>query len=125
MTRSYDDRVLAHAAGRAKAHPHYLGWVLARYRELEKLSERELVEALGATSPDVPRLSLCLRPRTDHFAADIEQISIKFNLDAVALAKIVRFVESIEAMTPPETGTVSGEAGLLMAARTRKKPRGS
>ena len=44
MTRSDDARMLAYAANRAKAHPHYLGWVLARYsswRTSQSLTSRK------------------------------------------------------------------------------------
>jgi len=123
MTPSYEVRVLAYAANRAKAHPSYLGQVFAQYRELEKISERSLVDILGTTSRDLPHLGLCLRPRGDHFAEDIKQISAKFNVDAAALAKIVRLVESVEVMAATDTRAVSTEPGLLMAARTRKKKR--
>jgi hypothetical protein len=69
------------------------------------------------------RLSLCLRPRADCFAEDVEHISATFNLDAGRLAQIVRFVESMEAMASSDTSTVSAESGLLMAARARKQSR--
>jgi hypothetical protein len=69
------------------------------------------------------RLSLCLRPRADCFAEDIEHISATFHLDAERLAQIVRFVESIDAMAIPDTSTVSAESGLLIAARARQKSR--
>ena len=64
MTRSDDARMLAYA-NRAKAHPHYLGWVLARYSKLENIAEPDLAKILGTTSHDLARLSLCLRPRAD------------------------------------------------------------
>lgn len=121
MTLSYEARVLARAANRAKVHPDYLGWILARYRELEKVSEHTLVDLLGTTSRDLPRLELCLRPRGNHFTEDIRQISAKFNVDTAALAKIVRLVESVEVMAATGARAVSTESGLLMAARTRKK----
>ena len=123
MTRSDDARILAYAANRAKAHPHYLGWVLARYSKLENIAEPDLAKILGTTSHDLARLSLCLRPRADCFAEDVEHISATFNLDAGRLAQIVRFVESIDTMALPDTNTVSAESGLLMAARARKKSR--
>lgn len=123
MTRPYEARVLAYAANRANAHPDYLGRVLARYRELEKISEHGLANILGTTSRDLPRLGLCLRPRVGHFAEDIEQISAKFNVDTAALAKIVRLVESVEVMAATDSRAVSTESGLLMAARARKKKR--
>jgi len=123
MTRSDDTRMLAYAANRAKAHPHYLGWVLARYSKLENMPESDLAKTLGTTSHDLVRLSLCLRPRADSFAEDIEHISAKFNLTAGRLAQVVRFVESMEAMASPDTSPVLAESGLLMAARARKQSR--
>jgi hypothetical protein len=123
MTRPDDARMLAYAANRAKAHPHYLGWVLARYSQLENIAEPDLAKILRTTSHDLARLSLCLRPRADCFAEDVEHISATFNLDASRLAQIVRFVESIDTMASPDTSTVSAESGLLMAARARKQSR--
>jgi hypothetical protein len=123
MTRPDDARMLAYAANRAKAHPHYLGWVLARYSQLENIAEPDLAKILRTTSHDLARLSLCLRPRADCFAEDVEHISATFNLDASRLAQIVRFVESIDTMASLDTSTVSAESGLLMAARARKQSR--
>src|SRR5262249_60538398 len=114
MTRSDDTRMLAYAANRAKAHPHYLGWVLAQYSKLENIAEPDLAKILGTTSHDLARLSLCLRPRANCFAEDVEHISATFNLDAGRLAQVVRFVESMEAMASPDASTVSAESGLLM-----------
>jgi len=123
MTHSDDARMLAYAANRAKAHPHYLGWILARYSTLENIAEPDLATILGTTSHNLARLSLCLRPRADCFAEDVEHISATFNLDAGNLAQVVRFVESMEAMASPDTSPVSAESGLLMAARARKHSR--
>jgi hypothetical protein len=123
MTRSDDARMLAYAANRARAHPHYLGWVLARYSTLENIAQPDLAKILGTTSHDLARLSLCLRPRADCLAEDVEHISATFNLDAGRLAQIVRLVESIDAMAIPDTNTVSAESGLLIAARARKQSR--
>jgi hypothetical protein len=123
MTLSRDERVFAHAADRAQAHPQYLGWILGRYRELEKRSEHDLMKVLGVSSWDLLRLYLCLRPRADHFSEDITQISAKFSVDAAALGNIVRLVESVEVIGSTQTAVPSPEAGFLMAARTRKKSR--
>ena len=123
MTHSDDARMLAYAANRAKAHPHYLGWVLAQYSKLENIAEPDLAKILRTTSHDLARLSLCLRPRADCFAEDVEHISATFNLDAGRLAQVVRFVESMEAMASPDTNTVSAESGFLIAARARKQSR--
>jgi hypothetical protein len=117
------ERLLDYAAQRPKARPDYLGWVLARYIERELISEAELATRLGGTPHDLPRLALCLRPRAEHFADDIRQISTKFHIDATALAAIVRLVESLEALAVTNSTMLSAEAGLLMAARARKQPR--
>jgi hypothetical protein len=123
MTHSDDARLLTYAANRAKAHPQYLGWVLTRYSTLENITEPDLAQILGITSHDMARLSLCLRPRPDCFAEDVEHLSATFNLDAGRLAQIVRFVESVAAMADPETSSVAAESGLLMAARARRQNR--
>jgi hypothetical protein len=125
MTHSRHERLLDYAAQRAKARPDYLGWVLARYIEQEHISEAELATRLGIAPHDLPRLELCLRPRAEHFADDIRQISTKFHVDATALAGIVRLVESIETLAATHPTMLSAEAGLLMAARARKQPRQS
>jgi hypothetical protein len=121
MTPSAGNKIFAHAARRARSHSAYLGWVLRRYEELEHRSEDDLAQFLGIAALDLQRLSLCLRPRTDHFAEDVRQISEKFHVDATALAGIIRLVESVEAIAAAQEDTVSPESGLLMAARTRKK----
>src|SRR5262245_54751714 len=98
MTRPQDERLLAYAAHRAKVRPEYLAWALARYVELEHISEEELTHRLGISLCDLPHLALCLRPRADHFAADVRQISARFNLDLSALASVMRLVDSLEAL---------------------------
>jgi len=123
MAHPRHERLLDHAAQRAKVRPDYLGWVLARYIERERISEAELATRLGSTRKDLPRLALCLRPRAEHFADDIRQISTKFRIDATTLAGIVRLVESLETLAATNSAALSAEAGLLMAARARKQPR--
>jgi hypothetical protein len=125
MTHPRHERLLGCAAQRAKARPDYLGWILTRYIERERISEAELATRLGITPHDLPRLALCLRPRAEHFADDIRQISAKFHLEATALARIVRLVESLETLAARNPTMLSAEAGLLMAARARKQPRQS
>jgi hypothetical protein len=116
------NKIFAHAAHRARSHPAYLGWILRQYKELENRSEDDIAQFLGIAALDLRRLSLCLRPRTDHFAEDVRQIGEKFQVEATTLAGIIRLVESVEAMAAAPEDTVSPESGLLMAARARKKP---
>jgi hypothetical protein len=122
MTRPQHERLLAYTAQHAKARPEYLAWVLARYVEREHLSEGELARRLGIAPHDLPHLALCLRPRADHFADDVRQISARFNIDPSALATVVRLVESIAALATGDAQEASWSAGLLMAARARKVP---
>lgn len=122
MTRPHHEQVLAYAAQRAKARPEYFAWLLARYVELERISEEELAQHLGVTTGDLLHLALCLRPRTDHFADDVRQISRKFNINPPVLATLVRLVDSVEVLAVGDAGEASTDAGLLMAARARKHP---
>jgi len=122
MKQPYSNaRTLVFAAERAKIRPDYLAWVLAKCIEIEDLSEVDLARFLKIRMPQLPRLGLCLRPRRDHFATDIEQISSKFGLDSYALAKVVRLVDSVSVMTTKKTD--SRDSGVLMAARARKDKR--
>ena len=121
MTHPHYERLLAYTAQRAKARPEYLAWVLARYVELEHISEDELTHRLDITLGDVPHLALCLRPRADHFADDVRQISAKFNINPAVLATVVRLVDSAEALAAAGAGEAPRNAGLLMAARVRKR----
>jgi hypothetical protein len=123
MTRPKHERLLEYAAHRAECRPEYLGWILRRYIEREHITDAELATRLGSIPHDLPRLALCLRPRAEHFADDIRQISAKFHIDAIALAGIVRLVESLETLAATNPAMLSTEAGLLMAARARKQPR--
>ena len=120
---SVHEKLLAYAARRAGHHPAYVGWMLRRYQEIENRSDDDLARQLTVSLLDLRRLSLCLRPRPDRFAEDLERIGEKFSANLAALAGVIRLVESVEAMGAARTDTLSPEAGLLMAARTRKKLR--
>jgi hypothetical protein len=122
MTHPRHERLLDYAAQRAKARPDYLGWVLTRYIERERIAEEELAQRLGIAAHDLPHLALCLRPRADHFATDVRQISTKFNINPTVLATVVRLVDSIEALAARDSQEQSAHPGLLMAARARKHP---
>jgi len=123
MTLFSNEHLLTYAARRTQVHPGYLGWVLARYQEWENISERRLAELLECPDDNLPHLNFCLRPRADHFAEDVRQISAKFHLDAGKLASVIRLVESVETIASQGTQMVATEPGFLMAARARKKKR--
>lgn len=111
--------LLARAAERASTRPEYLGWVLARYMESEALAWPEVAAMLGTSEPST-RLALCLRPRPEHFAEDVNAIAAQLRLDAAALGRIVRLVDTLRAMAGNEP-TQRPEHGALLAARRRRK----
>jgi hypothetical protein len=113
-----DASLLQNAATRATTRPEFLGWVLARYAELEKLAEDSLRQEWGISTNDWSRLQLCLRPRANAFLQDVTQIAAEFRLDRGALAAIVRRVDAVEIL---RTNEQPGGVGSLLAARARKK----
>jgi len=118
VTPEEQARLLQHAAGRATTRPEFLGWVLARYAELEKMGEDVLRQEWQVSTSDWPRVQLCLRPRAEAFLQDVTQIATEFHLDRGALAAIIRRVDAVEGLRANEQ---PGGAGSLLAARTRKK----
>src|SRR5712692_4958646 len=117
--KSYSNaRMLALAAEHAKTRQDYLASILAQYTDIEHQSKENLARFLKIQLSQLPRLGLCLRPRQDHFNADVEQISSKFGIDSFALAKVVRLVDSVSIMATAKTD--SKDSGVLMAARARK-----
>jgi hypothetical protein len=110
-------RLLHRAGNRARLRPAFLGWVLARYGDLESPPVGSLREQLGVSAEDWPRLQLCLRPRAEAFLPDVTQIANAFGIDRAFLAAIIRRVDAVEAVREREQ---PGQAGSLLAARTRK-----
>jgi hypothetical protein len=112
--------LLARAGARASTRSEYLGWVFARYSDIEQKTEQELADLLGASANDLRRLRLCLRPRSKSFAVDVQQIAGKFELDARNLAIVIRHVEALEGMQNDRSAREGSEIGVLMAARARR-----
>jgi hypothetical protein len=110
-------RLLDRAAARARTRPAFLGWVLARYEDLESMQGGRLRELLGVPAGEWPRLQVCLRPRGDAFLQDVTQIASAFRIDRGMLAAVIRRVDAVEAVRAQEQ---PGRAGSLLAARTRK-----
>jgi hypothetical protein len=111
------DRLVTRLAGRAASDPAYLGWLLDRYRVLERLSTSALATLIGIGEESLPSLQLCLRPRAECFGADVLAIAARFGADAAALAAIVRQVEGVDAMAAGGGG--SAKQGWLLAAKSR------
>jgi len=121
MNESKHSAPLVRAANRASERTEYLGWVFRRYAELEKTTVSEVAGALGVSTIDYHHLRLCLRPRAEVFAVDVQQIATRFAANVAELAKIVRHVEALTAMREEPATVALPDAGWLMAARARKK----
>lgn len=121
MNETNHSAVLARAADRASQRPEYLGWLFREYAEIEKTTAIALAETLGVSMLDYQHLRLCLRPRAESFAADVRQIGARFSAQVDELAKIIRHVEALAAMSEETSKIALQEAGWLMAARARGK----
>lgn len=111
------EQLLGRAGARAAQRPAFMAWVLSQYMAGQNISRSDLSAELGCTEQALTRLSLCLRPRSKQFADDIERITSILRVNGLALVRIVRRVEAVEAMSGPGVT----EHGTLMAAR--KRPR--
>jgi hypothetical protein len=120
MAEAERDKLMDVAARVAASRPVFLGWVLAEYQKAEGLDDAALAQYLQADLRIVSSLRLCLRPRSDRFLQDIEQIAGTFPCDGDALITVVRHVEFLNAARGTSSAT---DAGRLMAARSRPPKR--
>jgi hypothetical protein len=120
MAESERDKLMSVAVRTAATRPAFLGWVLAEYQKAESLDDAALAQYLQADAGIVSSLRLCLRPRSDRFLQDIEQIAATFPCDSDALVAVVRHVEFLNAARGTSSAT---DAGRLMAARSRPPKR--
>ena len=115
--------LLRRAAHRAATVPHFMACVLARWGEAEDLSLRQAAEHLGCTEHAVHRLALCRRPdpSPERFSADVQRIASYVDIDADALAQVVRQSDALQALRQARLGTEpdAAAAGFLMAALDR------
>jgi hypothetical protein len=92
-----------------------MAWVLARYRELERLDDDRLAAFLGIDRPALDRLALCGRPRPELFAADVQDIAAHVGADPLRLANLIRQVEALQALA---RAPATGDLGVFAAARS-------
>lgn len=121
MTGLISSNDFARVADRTRHRPEYMGWFLARYGNAEKKTDQDLARFLSLSIHDFRRLQLCLRPRYESFAADVQHIADHFGIDSTKLAKMMRHVAVLEGMKADGVVNQDGESGLLMAARARSK----
>lgn len=115
--------LLHRAADRAATVPDFMAYVLAQWGESEGLTWRQAAEHLGCADHTAHRLALCRRPVSspEHFAGDVQRIASYVDIDAGALARVVRQADALQALRQarPGTGPDAAAAGFLMAALDR------
>jgi hypothetical protein len=100
-----DDPLRAAALRLTAAAPEFVGYWLARHREHEKLSERDLLARLRLKYANLPLLALGATPRPDHFADDVRAVAARCKADPVALAELIaREQARLAAATAPVAG---------------------
>jgi hypothetical protein len=104
-------------AARVATDPDFLAFALHLYKESERLDREGLAAALGCPAEALVPLALCRMPRPERFGADVAAIALRFGLDAVLLAALVRRAQGVSAMRAKS----AGETGGLMAARDRQE----
>jgi len=104
-------------AARLEDDPATMAWVLARYREVEDMSDDLIALSLGIDADRVPHLALCNRPREQLFRTDVESIAVHVGMvDPLPLAQLVR---RVDALTGFGQRTAGHRRGFLAAARDR------
>lgn len=109
---------------RASLDPHFLAFALKEFAESERLAEDALAGFLKTTLEGLARLRLCPAPRPDdeHFAADVDRLAAKFELDRDALARIAKFGLVLSEVRPDPDASGSETVAPFLAARDAKQP---
>ena len=93
ITKTHE--LLTHAARRAQDQPAYMAFALSRYQARHALDDETLAKQLGCDSVMLPRLALCLAPRTDHWSEDLAQVAGTLGLDPQILSAILTEGEAL------------------------------
>lgn len=114
---SETEKLLKLAFKKVDEDSDFMAFVLRKYLETEKISERELLSALNCTLEDYYKLALCRVPKTDaqNFLERLNNISQYTHISALELNKIIKRVGSILKFADS-----SNSNSLLMAARDKK-----
>lgn len=110
-----DTQHLAYAAQRASQRPEFVASLFARYRAAEHVDDEQVASQLGCSEQGYLRLALCRAPRQPS-ADDFQQLAAFAGADPLALARIFRRVERIEAL---RAGAEQATRSTLLAARER------
>jgi hypothetical protein len=117
-SESQDQSELQRAYSRARSSATFTASLVAAW---ERAFGGTFAGALGAGDEAIIALGLCLRPRDDHWVADIEEIAAETDLDPAKLGSLLRQASVAEklANSPPISNVVDGR---LLAARDREDP---
>lgn len=124
MTDPTTSDLFAHAAARAIERRFFLASALSAFQEFSQMDDGGLARYLGCPIGSLTLLRLCRRPdvAAPQFQHDVRWIGERFDIDAIALVRLLREVASVEAMRA--SGDDQRSAGFLMAARDkRRRPR--
>lgn len=123
------ERLLAQLAKRAQNEVGLMAGVLARYRELENLSNDTLAVQFQTNALGLARLALCKQPASDaHFANQVREIAAYANADVSQIAQVIRHVQSVDALAQKPVAQAAAESakrpiskwsGVVAAARDR------
>jgi hypothetical protein len=113
--KSDQQQGLSRAAERSRRSPAFVASLFERW---EKAFETTVAASLGVDSAQINSLGLCLRPREDHWAQDIDEIASACGLEPGKLGAMLRqaLVAERLAASPPLGDVVDGR---LLAARDR------
>jgi hypothetical protein len=86
------DSHLENLARRVEEDPFFLACPLRLYAQTEGLDETKLLAALECSKETLTMVRLCRTPRaeSEHFQKDIDQIVLRFPVNANVLAEAVR-----------------------------------
>lgn len=102
-----DDTALTRLRHRAAlmttTEPAFMGSVLARYQQIEGIDTEALARHLRISPDRLDALALCRRPRLDQFRGDIDAIATRFGADPGTLARVLREIAAIEALSGDAT----------------------
>lgn len=115
MSDQREDRLLRHAARRARDRDGFVAAALHTYQSLHGLGDDELAAFLGCAPELLPRLALCRRPDPDplRFRAEVEAIAAYTGADSLRLAQVLREAAAARAFR------AAPDQGMLLAARDR------
>lgn len=106
---------LGTAVRRSHGEAGMLGYVFARYRELEDRTEVALATELGCTLDALQWMSLCRRPLGEALSEQASTIAERFSVKLRPLVHVLRRVDVLDALSE-RRGSHGGNT-LRMAAR--------